>query len=45
LFSLILAAACVFLTELKRDVLLGEWELPAGTVVVGRVPRMKIKTA
>ncbi len=45
LFSLILAAAFVFLIELKRDVLLGEWELPAGMVVVGRVPRMKIKTA
>lgn len=45
LFSLIFAAAFMFLIELKRDVLLGEWELPAGTIVFGRVPRMKIKTA
>lgn len=45
LFSLILAAALMFLIELKRDVLLGEWELPAGTLVLGRVPGMKIETA
>jgi uncharacterized protein involved in exopolysaccharide biosynthesis len=44
IFSLMLAAALMFLIELKKDVLLGEWELPAGTVVLGRVPHMKLKT-
>ena len=43
-FSLMLAAGMMFLLELKKDVLLGEWELPAGTVALGRVPHMKLKT-
>jgi polysaccharide biosynthesis transport protein len=42
-FSLLLAAALIFLLELKKDVLLGEWELPAGTVVLGRIPHIKLK--
>jgi polysaccharide chain length determinant protein (PEP-CTERM system associated) len=40
--SLIVGAATAFLLELKRNVILGEWELPAGTVVLGRIPRIEI---
>jgi uncharacterized protein involved in exopolysaccharide biosynthesis len=36
LFFLSLLAA--FILELRRNVVLGEWELPPGTVVLGRVP-------
>lgn len=43
LLSLITAAGLAFLQGLKRDVFLGEWELPAGTVVVGRVPYFESK--
>jgi polysaccharide chain length determinant protein (PEP-CTERM system associated) len=43
LLSLLAAAALAFVKELKRDVILGEWELPAGTVVLGRVPHMDIE--
>jgi succinoglycan biosynthesis transport protein ExoP len=40
--SLALAAGIAFLLETRRNVFLGEWELPAGTVVVGRVPKMLV---
>ena len=43
LLSLALAAAIAFLLETRRNVFLGEWELPAGTVVVGRVPKMIVE--
>jgi len=43
LVSLALAAGIAFLLETRRNVFLGEWELPAGTVVVGRVPKMAIE--
>jgi polysaccharide chain length determinant protein (PEP-CTERM system associated) len=43
LLSLAMAAGVAFLLETRRNVFLGEWELPAGTVVVGRVPRMLIE--
>jgi len=43
LLSLALAAGIAFLLETRRNVFLGEWELPAGTVVVGRVPKMLIE--
>lgn len=42
LFSLLAAAALAFLLEWNNDVVLGEWELPAGTRVIGRLPRMEI---
>jgi len=41
-FSLMLAAAIVFLRELRKNVLLGQWELPAGTLVVGHVTKIRI---
>lgn len=31
--------------ELRRGVLLGEWELPEGSTVLGRVPRVKLALA
>ncbi len=43
LMSLALAAGIAFLLETRRNVFLGEWELPAGTVVVGRVPKMLVE--
>lgn len=43
LLSLALAAGIAFLLETRRNVFLGEWELPPGTVVVGRVPKMLIE--
>jgi uncharacterized protein involved in exopolysaccharide biosynthesis len=42
LLSLIVAGGVAFLLEARRNVFLGEWELPAGVVVVGRVPKMLI---
>lgn len=36
--SLVLAAAIAFLRELKRNVLLGRWELPASAYLIGEVP-------
>jgi polysaccharide chain length determinant protein (PEP-CTERM system associated) len=41
--SLLAAGALAFLLELRKNVVLGEWELPAGTAIVGRVPHMEIK--
>ncbi len=43
LLSLALAGGIAFLLETRRNVFLGEWELPAGTVVVGRVPKMLVE--
>jgi polysaccharide biosynthesis transport protein len=43
LLSLAMAAAVAFLLETRRNVFLGEWELPPGTVVVGRVPKMLVE--
>jgi uncharacterized protein involved in exopolysaccharide biosynthesis len=45
--SLILALLAGFMLELRKHTFLGEWELPAGTVVLGRVPfiRMAMPTA
>ncbi len=44
LVSLLLAGGLSFLLELKKNVILGEWELPHGTVVLGRLPRMKLES-
>src|SRR5207249_783734 len=38
LFSLVLGMAFVIGGELKRNCLLGEWELPKDVVTIGRVP-------
>jgi polysaccharide chain length determinant protein (PEP-CTERM system associated) len=43
ILSLLAAAAFALLLELRRNVVLGEWELPAGTVVLGRLPRMEME--
>jgi len=43
IFSLFLAGGLAFLLELKKNVLLGEWELPAGTAIIGRLPRMQME--
>lgn len=38
IFMLVISLLAVFLLEIRRNVVLGEWELPPGTVVLGRVP-------
>ena len=43
ILSLLAAAAFALLLELRRNVVLGEWELPAGTVVLGRLPQMEME--
>lgn len=40
-FGLVLGVAAAIGREYKAGVLLGEWELPAGVVVLGRVPRIQ----
>lgn len=40
-FTLIIAAALAFAFELRRNVFLGEWELPEGLVVLGRIPLVR----
>jgi succinoglycan biosynthesis transport protein ExoP len=44
LASLLLAGGVAFLLELRRHTFLGEWELPSGTTVLGRVPPMQTQT-
>lgn len=41
-FSLGLGIGLALLLELQKNVFLGEWELPAGMVVIGRIPRMRL---
>jgi len=43
LLSLALGTGLAFLLELKRNTLLGEWELPADVLVIGRIPQMKLE--
>jgi len=43
LFSFVFAAGLAFLLELRKSVLLGEWELPSDIVTLGRIPRMEIE--
>ena len=40
-FGLVLGLAASIGRELQSGVLLGEWELPAGTAILGRVPRIE----
>jgi polysaccharide biosynthesis transport protein len=42
--SLLLGGAIAFLLELRKHAFLGEWELPSGTTVLGRVPNLEIQT-
>jgi polysaccharide chain length determinant protein (PEP-CTERM system associated) len=39
-FGMFLGIAIAFLLELRRDVLLGDWELPAEITVLGTLPRL-----
>jgi hypothetical protein len=39
-FALALCLGVVLLIELKKDVVLGEWELPSGMPVLGRIASM-----
>jgi succinoglycan biosynthesis transport protein ExoP len=43
LIGLVLSIGAAFAVELRRNVLLGEWELPEGTPVLGRVPRIDLR--
>lgn len=40
LFGLAVGLALALMLDLRKGVLLGEWELPAGIVVLGRIPEM-----
>ena len=42
-FGLFLGVACALGIELRRNRLLGEWELPAGVAVLGRVPMIALE--
>ena len=37
-----LALALGFLAEFRKNVMLGEWELPKGTAILGRLPYIEI---
>jgi hypothetical protein len=41
--SLMLALVVGFVAELRRNVVLGEWELPAGTPVLARLPFIEVQ--
>lgn len=45
LLSLAIGAGLGILLELRKNVILGEWELPADVLVLGRVPWMNLKNA
>jgi hypothetical protein len=42
LAGLALGILLALLLELRKNAILGEWELPAGVVVLGRLPSMQI---
>lgn len=42
--SLLLGTAVAFTRELKRNVVLGEWELPSDILVLGRVPKIDTRS-
>jgi hypothetical protein len=42
LFWMVLAMSLAFARELRKNAFLGEWELPAGTVVLGNVPELAL---
>jgi hypothetical protein len=39
--GLIIGLLAGFVLEFRKQAFLGEWELPAGTVVLGRIPRIR----
>jgi hypothetical protein len=41
--GLLLALVVGFAAELKKNVILGEWELPAGTTVLARLPYIEVR--
>jgi hypothetical protein len=41
--SLMLAMVVGFTAELRKNVVLGEWELPAGTPVLARLPYIEVR--
>ena len=43
--GLMLALAFGFSAELRKNVILGEWELPAGTLVLARLPFIAVSAA
>ena len=43
--SLALALLIAFVLEFRKHAFLGEWELPAGTIVLGRVPLIRMETS
>jgi succinoglycan biosynthesis transport protein ExoP len=43
ILSFSLAAVLAFLMELRRNTLLGEWELPHDVTIVGRIPKLELK--
>ena len=45
LMGLALGIALAFAAEWNKDLLLGEWELPAGVVVLGRLPTINVERA
>lgn len=42
LFGLAIGAAVAFAKEWNKDLLLGEWELPPDTIILGRIPNIEI---
>ncbi|MGD1092106.1 MAG: GNVR domain-containing protein [Bryobacteraceae bacterium] len=45
IFALVIGVAAAFVRELKRNVVLGEWELPHDITILGRVPRIEFSAA
>jgi hypothetical protein len=42
LLSVVFGAGLAFLVELKRNMLLGEWELPSDLLILGRIPKVRM---
>jgi succinoglycan biosynthesis transport protein ExoP len=45
ILALLIGVAAAFVRELKRNVILGEWELPQDITILGRVPRIEFSAA
>jgi hypothetical protein len=43
--GLILAITIALAAEFNKNVVLGEWELPADTPILGRVPRIVVRNS
>ena len=44
-FTLLIGIAAAFVRELRRNVILGEWELPEHVTILGRIPRIEFSAA